>query len=145
MGKRGFTLAEIIIVIVILGVVATLTIPNLSKQQESSRVSEAVQALTGYFAAQQRLLVDRAVYSSSATCSDLDITLVPKNFTITCANDGTATVYATRSTAVVPCPHTLYRIYVNDQGVFSCTDNTAGPNACSTVTALKYINRFLPK
>jgi prepilin-type N-terminal cleavage/methylation domain-containing protein len=42
MNKKGFTLIEIIIVIVILGVLATLAVPRITAQIEASRAAEAV-------------------------------------------------------------------------------------------------------
>ena len=43
MNKKGFTLIEIIIVIVILGVLATLALPRLSAQVGASEAAEAMQ------------------------------------------------------------------------------------------------------
>jgi prepilin-type N-terminal cleavage/methylation domain-containing protein len=42
MNKRGFTLIEIIIVIVILGILATLALPRITGQMESSKGAEAM-------------------------------------------------------------------------------------------------------
>lgn len=43
MNKKGFTLIEIIIVIVILGVLATLSLPRLTAQIDASESAEAMQ------------------------------------------------------------------------------------------------------
>ncbi|NTV28880.1 MAG: prepilin-type N-terminal cleavage/methylation domain-containing protein [Candidatus Omnitrophica bacterium] len=43
MNKKGFTLIEIIIVIVILGVLASLAVPKITGQMEATRGSEAMQ------------------------------------------------------------------------------------------------------
>ena len=45
MGKKGFTLIEIIIVIVILGVLATLALPKVTNQLESANAQEAIQTM----------------------------------------------------------------------------------------------------
>lgn len=42
MNSRGFTLIEIIIVIVILGILATIALPKITGQMEASRASEAM-------------------------------------------------------------------------------------------------------
>ena len=48
--KRGFTLVEILIVVVIIGILASLTLPRLTGQQEKARVAEAI----GFLSAMRR-------------------------------------------------------------------------------------------
>ncbi|GAG47841.1 unnamed protein product, partial [marine sediment metagenome] len=45
MTKNGFTLTELIVVVVILGILATLAIPNFFKVMENTKAKEAVASL----------------------------------------------------------------------------------------------------
>lgn len=82
MKTDGFTLIEIIIVIVILGMMATLALPRYFAQQETAIFSEGVSAAQMYYSAQQRYFLDKGVFSSD--CDQLDLTLAPTNFGIVC-------------------------------------------------------------
>ena len=44
--KNGFTLVEILIVVVIIGILASLTIPRMTGQSEKARVAEAIGILS---------------------------------------------------------------------------------------------------
>ena len=54
MNKKGFTLIEIIIVIVILGILATLALPRITGQMESAKAAEAM----NIFGAVKRAAID---------------------------------------------------------------------------------------
>lgn len=65
MNNKGFTLIEIIIVIVILGILATLAVPRITGQMESSRAAEAMQM----FGALRRSATDCLQMSNGSTSS----------------------------------------------------------------------------
>jgi type IV pilus assembly protein PilE len=66
MKTRGFTLIEVMIVIVIIGVLAILFIPNMQDPIERSRSKNAVFALQAIYSAQKRyLLSERKYYNLS--------------------------------------------------------------------------------
>ena len=58
MSTKGFTLIEIIIVIVILGVLATLALPKITNQLEAANASEAISTLG-------------AIRTAAGSCHDL--------------------------------------------------------------------------
>jgi prepilin-type N-terminal cleavage/methylation domain-containing protein len=70
-GKKGFTLAELLIALAILGVIATFTIPKiLSAQQNSRNVAEAKEVAAMISGAFQKAKLD-GVVSSTTKPSDL--------------------------------------------------------------------------
>lgn len=74
MKKNGFTLAEVLITLAIIGVVATLTLPalmtNTQEQQAKTAIKKGINTLTE--AAQTNLAIDGFDYSSLSTFSTND-------------------------------------------------------------------------
>ena len=123
--KKAFTLIEIIIVTVILGILAAAAIPKFSVALERSSVSEGVTAVATLHGGMERYRLQNSFYPSD--CALLDVSIDPKNFdNLTCANTGDVSV--TRSTG-------KYSIAQTQAGVFSCT-NLVG----STCASLKLPN-----
>ena len=65
MNKKGFTLIEIIIVIVILGILATLALPRITGQMEGSRAAEVM----NLFGTLRRSAVDCADANNNDTAN----------------------------------------------------------------------------
>jgi prepilin-type N-terminal cleavage/methylation domain-containing protein len=71
----GFTLLEIIIVIIIIGVLASLALPRLFATVEYSRASEALSAITSIRSSMERCYIRTMNYSNcTAWGTDLDLT-----------------------------------------------------------------------
>ncbi len=68
--KRGFTLLEVLIVLIVLGVIAGLAIPVYTAQVEKSRKVEALQVLGAIRASEVRYFSEKGSYS--ATGLDFD-------------------------------------------------------------------------
>jgi type IV pilus assembly protein PilA len=84
--RKGFTLVELAVVIVIIGVLAAFGVPQFLKSVERSKAAEAFNYLAAVRSAQERYLAKDGVYTSAA--SNLDIQQVsPKYFDV-----GTITV-----------------------------------------------------
>lgn len=106
-GKRGFTLLEVLIVIVILGVVAGLAIPIYSSQIERARGQEALMNLGALREAAQRYYSSNNSYTSMSVrvfnipqaSTDLDID--PNNPAGGVTNIFTYTVAVSSSTAYI--------------------------------------------
>jgi type IV pilus assembly protein PilA len=79
--RRGFTLVELAVVIVIIGVLAAFGVPKFLNSVERSKAAEAFSYLSAVRSAQERYLAREGTYAANA--SDLDISFpAPKYFTV---------------------------------------------------------------
>jgi prepilin-type N-terminal cleavage/methylation domain-containing protein len=78
---KGFTLVELAIVIVIIGVLASFGVPRFRDAVERSKAGEAMNYLASVRAAQERYASREGTYASDL--ADLDISIpTPKYFTV---------------------------------------------------------------
>ncbi len=132
---QGFTLVELAVVIVIIGVLAAFAVPRFRASVERSKAAEAFNYLSSIAAAQERYHARQATYA--ALLEDLDIKFsTPKYFTIGTVEAGSTTsledswtLTLTRTGAAAG--YGAYTVVWTEEGFDATT---------STITALTDIN-----
>jgi type IV pilus assembly protein PilA len=80
-GRNGFTLVELAVVVVIIGVLAAFAVPRFLASVERSKAAEAFNYLSAVQAAQERYHARQGTYAALVT--DLDIKMTaPKYYTV---------------------------------------------------------------
>jgi len=79
--RQGFTLVELAVVIVIIGVLAAFGVPRFLKSVERSKAGEAVSYLSAVRSSQERYQSQNGTYASDLTTLDL-VMANPKYFTV---------------------------------------------------------------
>jgi prepilin-type N-terminal cleavage/methylation domain-containing protein len=133
--RKGFTLVELAVVIVIIGVLAAFGVPKFLASVERSKAAEAFNYLSAVRSAEERYIAKEGLYTTDL--SKLDITQAePKYFSV-------GTITAAQATNGSPTwTLTLTRITATSSyGDYSVTFTEAGyDSAASTINALPDIN-----
>jgi prepilin-type N-terminal cleavage/methylation domain-containing protein len=91
--RKGFTLVELAVVIVIIGVLAAFGVPRFLKSVERTKASEAFAYLSAVRSAQERYIAKEGIYASNVSLLDIK-QAAPKNF-----NDPTDVITSNVTTA----------------------------------------------
>jgi prepilin-type N-terminal cleavage/methylation domain-containing protein len=127
--RAGFTLVELAVSLVIIGVLATFGIPRFLESVERSKAAEGFGYLATIRAAQERYKVRQGVYAS--TLEQLDIPQpAPRYFTVgsITATDNTWTLTLTRKNGA------------SDYGIYTVTFTQDGLDPSSTIVHQPEIN-----
>ena len=126
-GRKGFTLVELAVVIIIIGILAAFAVPRFLDSVERSKAGEAFNYLAAVRSAQERYQVRQGTYADDI--SKLDIQMQePKYFTVGTPAAGTTgsledswTLTMTRSGA--SGGYGAYTVVFTDQG-YDATNST---------------------
>lgn len=116
MNRRGFTLLELMIVIIIIGVLAGLAFPQMFKAAERARKAEGI-SLAGLIRASEiRYYDEHGAYATAVANLDVSYT-TPKYFTVTSVGTSASNLATlTRNATDRPAAYGAYTIVIQEDG-----------------------------
>ena len=125
--KYGFTVIELVIVIVMLGIVAALALPKVFGPNERIISSEGMQSLMALLGAQKRYFTENNAYAAAVAGLDVSIPASSYFNAPTVANNAAAVASVARTGG-------RYTLSIADTGNITCT---AGTLTCASINCNK--------
>jgi type IV pilus assembly protein PilE len=106
--EHGFTLIEVMIVVAIVAILASIAMPSYTAYVQRSRITEAVSGLAGMNVAMERFFQDNRTYVGACAAGTVAPLPTAKSFAFSCTlADATFTVTATGTGNMVGFTYTL--------------------------------------
>ncbi len=120
--QRGFTLIEVLIVVAIVAILASIAMPSYTAYIQRSRVPAGLDALQSYFTRMEQRFQDAGSYANGTACA-LAVPTV-QNYTISCAITGGGAGYT--ATATGSGSLSGYAYTINSTGTRATTAHPKG-------------------
>lgn len=130
--NKGFSLIELMVVVVIVGILAAIAIPNYSEYVLRSRVVEAVSGLADMRVRMEQFFQDNRTYAGTVVAGGCPIGLpAAENFTFTCSKL-TANTYTLTATGKKTMDGFSYAVNQSNQRSSTMTTPSkwTGNSAC---------------
>ncbi|MDD5080457.1 MAG: prepilin-type N-terminal cleavage/methylation domain-containing protein [Candidatus Omnitrophica bacterium] len=130
--RKGFTLLELLVVVVVIAILAAVGLPKLLSVSDKAKMSEGIQIANAFRSAQMNYYALNEEYA--ATCADLDLDYSDTQyFTVptgtNCANTGAVTVSGKGDLADVT-------LVIDEDGNIACTATGAGHGTLCKIKGL---------
>ena len=133
--ERGFTLLEVMITVVIVGILAAIALPSYNDYILRSKIIDGTTALGDFRTQMEKYFLDNRTYQDAGgNCGIANKTV--ENFTITC-NTVSATTYTVTATGIAAKGMSSSFIYTVDQSNAKTSKGPTGWTSSGTCWAVR--------
>ena len=126
--NRGFTLIEVMIVVVIVAILASVALPSYNDYVIRSKITQAVQGLSARQTRMEQCFQDSRTYANCAVCTTDN---TGKDFNFTCVADATTfALTAAGKGSMTPFTYTVNQADAKSTTLSGAPSGWTGSNTC---------------